>query len=150
MAEQYSYSYVVRGAKIYCTCGTHIRQLDMPVCHGSYIREKPMMNEQDCKVGLDANIPPFGACRSESNPNIDIIIEDAENVLPLQDENGNQCEPPMPLEGKLCDPVLCENAKWLDAQEETLVDGVPALTVKCTIACIYDGVIGFWDNGQDV
>lgn len=146
--QEVQYPYVVRGATIYCTCGTHMRKLDMPVAHGSYIRDKAMMNHSDCKVGLDQNIPPFGACRSESKDGIDIKIEDAKDLLPITDEEGNPVEIPMPVEGKLCEPKLA--AKWAEAQENTLVDGKPALTVKCTIACSYGGTIGFMDAGQDV
>lgn len=146
--QEPQYPYVVRGARIYCTCGSHIRKLDMPASHGSYIRDKAMMNACDCKVGIDQNIPPFGACRSQSKDGIDIKIEDARDLLPVTDENGNPVEIPMPVEGKLCEPKLC--AKWLDAQEETLVGGKPAITVNSTITCSYGGVIGFMDAGQDV
>ena len=143
-----AYPYIVRGAKIFCTYGSHIRYLDMPVCHGSYIREKPMMHKRDCKVGLDANIPPFGACISPENTGQEIIIHDAENILPLQDENGELVMPPMPISGRLCIPML--DVKWCDAHEDTLVDGVPALTVNSTITCSLGGVICFFDDGQEV
>ena len=140
------YPYVVIGARIICTYGSHYRRLDMPVCHGSYIREKPMLHELDCAVGLDANIPPFGACMSPDNKDIDIIIEDPQDVMPVLDENDELYMPPMPITGKLCTPKLGE--KWCDAHEDTLIDGVPALTVDCTIACHYQGVVCFIDDGQ--
>ena len=135
--EEMHYPYVVRGATMYCSCGTHTRKLDMPASHGSYIRDKAMMNRTDCKVGIDKNIPPFGACRSETKDGIDIKIEDTKDLLQVTDEDG-----------KLCEPELAK--EWADAQEETLVDGEPALTVKCTITCKYGGVIGFMDAGQGV
>ena len=140
--------YVVRGATIYCAYGSHFRKLDMPVAHGSYIRGKPMMNELDCKVGLDANIAPFGACMAPDNPNVNIEISDATNALPI-DENGSP--PALPISGKLCTPLLGE--KWCDAKEDVLVDGVAALMVNCTLACEIGGeeaVIGFADNGQEL
>ncbi len=115
---------------------------------GSYIRDKAMMNRTDCKVGIDKNIPPFGACRSETKDGIDIKIEDTKDLLQVTDEDGNPVEVPLPIEGKLCEPELAK--EWADAQEETLVDGEPALTVKCTITCKYGGVIGFMDAGQGV
>ena len=146
--EEMHYPYVVRGATMYCSCGTHTRKLDMPASHGSYIRDKAMMNRTDCKVGIDKNIPPFGACRSETKDGIDIKIEDTKDLLQVTDEDGNPVEIPLPLEGKLCAPELAK--EWADAQEETLVDGEPALTVKCTITCKYGGVIGFMDAGQGV
>ena len=142
------YPYIVRGATMYCSCGTHTRKIDMPVSHGSFIRDKPMMNKTDCKVGLDQNIPPFGACWSETKEGIDIRIEDTTDLFPFTDEAGNPIEVPLPIEGKLCEPELAK--EWLDAQEKTLVDGEPALTVKCTITCKYGGVIGFMDAGQEV
>ena len=146
--EEMHYPYVVRGATMYCSCGTHTRKLDMPASHGSYIRDKAMMNRTDCKVGIDKNIPPFWACRSETKDGIDIKIEDTKDLLQVTDEDGNPVEVPMPIEGILCEPELAK--EWADAQEETLVDGEPALTIKCTITCKYGGVIGFMDAGQGV
>lgn len=146
--EEVQYPYVVRGATMYCSCGTHMRKLDMPVSHGSYIRDKAMMNNADCKVGSDQNIPPFGACWSETKDGIDIKIEDTKDLVPFTDEEGNKIEIPLPIEGKLCEPKL--GAEWSEAQENTLVDGKPALTVKCTITCSYGGTIGFMDAGQEV
>lgn len=78
--EETQYPYVVRGATIYCTCGSHTRKLDMPVSHGSYIRDKAMLNNEDCKVGIDQNIPPFGACFSSDKDGIDIKINDTEGL----------------------------------------------------------------------
>ena len=120
----------------------------MPVSHGSFIRDQAMMNKADCKVGLDQNIPPFGACLSESKDGIDIKIEDTKDLVPFTDEEGNPIEMPVPIEGKLCEPNL--DKEWADAQEETLVDGKPAITVQCTVTCKYGGVIGFMDAGQGV
>lgn len=146
--QEPQYPYVVRGATIYCSCGTHMRKLDMPVSHGSYIRDKAMMNITDCKVGIDQNIPPFGACKSENKDGIDIKIEDTKDLVTYTDENGNAIEPSMPIEGKLCEPKLGD--EWSDAQEKTLVDGKPAITVKSTITCSYGGTIRFMDAGQEV
>lgn len=146
--QEVQYPYVVRGAKIYCTCGSHVRKLDMPVSHGSYIRGKAMMNEKDCKVGIEQNIPPFGACFSENKAGIDIEINDAKDLVPYTDENGNPVEIQLPIEGKLCEPKLA--AQWQEAQEDTLVDGQPALKVNCSITCSYGGTIAFMDSGQEV
>lgn len=142
------YPYVVRGAKIYCTCGTHVRRLDMPKSHGSYVRDKAMLNKDDCKVGIDQNIPPFGACQSAENNEIEIKIEDTRDLFPFTDENGNPIEMPIPIEGRLCVPKLA--SEWMDAYEGTLVDGKPALRANCTITCAYGGTICFMDAGQDV
>ena len=143
-----NYPYVVRGARIYCTWGSHTRRLDMPACHGSYIREKPNMHERDCRVGLSANIPPFGVCFSAANPNQEVMVHDTLDMMPMQDEHGNSVMPPMPIIGKLCTPLLA--SKWCDAYEGTLIDGIPALRANCTISCIYDGTVCFIDDGQEV
>ena len=140
------FPYVVRGAGIFCTYGSHLRRLDMPVCHGVYIRGKPVMNEQDCKVGLDANIPSFGACQAPGNPNQQIIIKDPTGMMPIVGKNGEPSAPTMPVTGALCTPILGE--KWLNAYKDTLIDGVPALRTNCSIACIYQGVIYFHNDGQ--
>jgi hypothetical protein len=121
----------------------------MPVAHGSYIRDIPMMHKYDCKVGLDENIAPFGACDSPENEGKKIIIHDATNVKPIP--NGDSHEyvaPPMPIEGRLCIPELAN--KWFDACENTLVDGNPALTTNCSITCKYGGTIFFISDGQGV
>lgn len=146
--QEARYPYVVRGATMYCSCGTHMRKLDMPVSHGSFIRDKAMMNTTDCMVGIDQNIPPFGACWSETKDGIDIKIEDTKDLFPFTDENGESIDIPLPIEGKLCEPKLSN--EWSDGQEKTLVDGKSALTVKCTITCSYGGTIGFMDAGQEV
>jgi hypothetical protein len=53
-------SYVVRGALMKCKCGAAPAKINLPVSHGSFINDKPMLNEADNKVPL--NIPTFGAC----------------------------------------------------------------------------------------
>lgn len=146
--EETQYPYVVRGATIYCTCGSHTRKLDMPVSHGSYIRDKAMLNNEDCKVGIDQNIPPFGACFSSDKDGIDIKINDTEGLVPFTDEDGNPMEVELPIQGKLCEPKI--TTKWQGAQEDTLVDGKPALKADCCITCCYGGTIGFMDSGQEV
>ncbi len=129
--------YVVRGAKICCTCGSHVRRLDMPKSHGCYIRDKAMMNNADCVVGLTQNIAPFGACTSPANQGADVIIADLTDLVPGK-----------PPAGKMCAPVLA--GQWLGAQSKTLVDGKPALTTQCVIVCSLGGIIQFMDAGQEV
>ena len=141
------YAYVVRGARIYCTFGSHSRKLDMPASHGSYVREKPNMHENDCRVGIGANIPPFGACFSPGNPNPEIMISDTADLVPMQDSKGNSVPVTVPIIGKLCQPLLA--GKWCDAYKDTLIDGVPALRVNCTIPCTLGGKICFADDGQE-
>jgi len=104
------------------------------------------MHERDCVVGV--NIPPFGACFSPANPGPEIMVHDTQGIMPMQDESGNSVTPPMPIIGKPCTPLLA--GKWCDPYDDTLIDGVPALRVNCTISCAYDGTICFADDGQEV
>jgi len=138
--------YVVRGAMINCSFGSHFRKLDMPVCHGSYIREKPMMHEMDCMLGV--NVMPFGACTSPAMQGPLIMISDPDGIMPVPDDNGVLVMPQMPAVGRLCAPALI--GKWMDAYDETLVDGTPALRINCTLSCVFGGIIGFINSGQDV
>jgi len=136
------YPYIVRGAKIFCPFGTHIRRIDMRYAHGSFIRDKPMMNEDDHVVGIDDNIAPFGGCHSplKEGDKVDITIGEDEFPMPIGMEEGTDelifPEPGMVIEDvKLCEPCLI--GKWLEAEQETLVGGKPALTMKCHITCSY-------------
>ena len=60
--------YLVRGAVLKCSCGSHKRKLNLPESHGVYIGENPIVNQTDCRVGDHANIPAFGVCESAGNP----------------------------------------------------------------------------------
>jgi len=139
-AEVAEYPYVVMGATIFCDKGTHFRYLELPLSHGVDVRDIPAMNEDDCKY--PANIPIFGVCLSEGNPSgQQVQISDTQEMLPFGDGVA------LPIIGKPCLPKV---GKWLDAKEDTLVDGKPALTTQCTLICCYGGVIGFADDGQGV
>ncbi|MCL1989418.1 MAG: DUF4280 domain-containing protein [Defluviitaleaceae bacterium] len=160
--KEIHYPYVVRGAHIFCPYGTHIRKLDMPYAHGAFIRDKAMLNEDDCEVGLSANIAPFGGCRSPLKEGKEVKITIGEDDLPMPtgyDEATGTLILPDPghviEDVKLCEPSLLSE-KWLEAEEETLVDGKPALTMKCHLTCAYacqdngEARISFMTDGQAV
>ncbi|MCL2611350.1 MAG: DUF4280 domain-containing protein [Defluviitaleaceae bacterium] len=52
--------YVVRGACLECSQGSHPRKLNLPKCHGVYITGHPMIHKYD-SVPIE-NISPFGMC----------------------------------------------------------------------------------------
>lgn len=54
------YSYVVRGATLKCSKGTDPGILNLPLCHGVYSLDKPVMNVADHVPGV--NIGCFGFC----------------------------------------------------------------------------------------
>ena len=45
--EEVQFPYLVRGAELYCNCGTHKRRLNLPICHGVYTNGKPMPKRRE-------------------------------------------------------------------------------------------------------
>jgi hypothetical protein len=132
--------YVVAGAKMFCNKGSHFRRLDLPRCHGVYLREKAATNEDD-RVPM-VNIQPFGVCLSDRNTSEMMQTSHREDMLPF----GNV---PLPIVGARCTPSVSH--KWIDAKEDSLVDGKPALTIRSTLLCHRGGgVIAFVNDGQEV
>ena len=127
MADQIAY--VVRGAKMKCDKGTHTRKINLPISHGSYAHENPMMNE--CDNVVDENISYFGICTGgcPSSENINLLTE-----------NGGIAT------GKICKVKILK--KWMNAKEDTLVEGKAALTLDSVLVCAYGGQIKFIGHGQ--
>lgn len=123
--------YVVRGADICCSCGSHARKLNLPASHGSYVNGKPMMNERDCRP--EENISCFGICSSDKN-------ESGETVY-LVTEDGAQ------IQGKPCLPVLLGEV-WTKAKPTVQVGGAAALTTDSELYCKLGGIIRVLNHGQ--
>ena len=166
--EEIQFPYLVRGAELYCSCGTHKRKLNLPICHGVYTNGKPMMHEEDCEVGDDKNIPSFGICQSEENPvnkswfakaggkikdffTGEEDTDDAEKII-LKTEDGQN------VKGYPCTP--CIVGTWKDAYEtEKIVrnhtdgtdegDRLCALTQRSFLVCAYGGLIEPVTSGQE-
>lgn len=122
-------AYIVRGAKMQCSCGTHKRKINLPTSHGSYVNGKPMMNKNDNVVEI--NVPYMGICTGGCQVSAQVV---------LIGEHGET------LTGKRCIPMILK--KWMNTKENTLVDGKPALTTKSQLICAYGGVITFVTDGQ--
>ena len=123
-------SYIVRGAKMVCNCGSHARKINLPVSHGSYVNKKPMMNQWD-SVPIK-NIPEFGVCNSPANP--------SNAPVTLAGEDG------APVTGKPCVPAIL--SCWMDTKEDTKVEGFAALTTDSKLVCSLGGIITFKSDGQ--
>ncbi|GIO31563.1 MULTISPECIES: DUF4280 domain-containing protein [Paenibacillus] len=123
--------YVVRGADIFCDCGSHSRKLNLPESHGSYVNGKPMMNELDCVP--EVNISKFGICNHPSN-------ESGETIY-LISMDGQQ------IQGKPCLPKLL-GTSWSKTKTKVKVDGQSALTTESELYCALGGTIKFASNGQ--
>ncbi|SFE54856.1 protein of unknown function [Paenibacillus algorifonticola] len=122
-------AYVVRGATMACTCGTHKRRINLPESHGSYVNGKPMMNEDD---NGSENVPYFGICISPKMA--------AGQIVYLIDEEGNN------IGGPPCMPDFM--GKWLLPKENAKVDNKPALTTDSFLKCSIEGEVFFLSDGQ--
>lgn len=54
--------YLVRGAILKCDKGSHMRRVDLRLCHGVYFKKGPVLHIEDCEVGEEKNIKCFGKC----------------------------------------------------------------------------------------
>lgn len=79
-----------------------------------------------------ANIPPFGACTSLSNPTVAAATSAALGVLT-----------PMP-----CVPVTA--APWVPGSTKVMNGGMPAVDNSCKLMCSWGGVIQVLNPGQTV
>ena len=166
--EEIQFPYLVRGAELYCSCGTHKRKLNLPICHGVYTNGKPMMHEEDCEVGDDKNIPSFGICQSEENPlNKSWLAKTAEKIKNFftgeeEDEDADkiilQTEDGQNVKGYPCTP--CIVGTWKDVYESEKIlrnnadatsegDKLSALTQRSFLVCANGGLIEPISSGQE-
>lgn len=132
--------YVVRGARLYCECGTHSGHLNLPEDHGVYVKGKPMVCMNDSKAGV--NIGDFGVCFSEDQP------DTKEVFLVSEDGESN-------VKGKACKPEIV--GYWQDVYPVTrLVDDVKSsgfdkkAVLTCSyLVCKHKGTIRVIDSGQE-
>ena len=166
--ETIEFPYLVRGAELYCSCGTHKRKLNLKQCHGVYVTGQPMVQEEDCLVGEDENITAFGICESKGHPskkpwwvkvgNVlrdDIVsyVQQEESIkIILQTEDGRN------VKGYACTP--CIVGTWKDVHETQKIarnntdgtaerDKLSAITLESFLACAYGGLIQPLESGQE-
>lgn len=138
--ESLNQYYIVRGARMFCECGSHTGHLNLPVDHGVYVNGKPMVHMKDCQANV--NIGDFGVCFSEEPP-------DTKKIL-LVSEDGESN-----VKGKGCKPEII--GYWQDIYPATrLVEDAESsgfdekAVLTCSyLVCKYGGIIRFIDNGQD-
>lgn len=162
------FPYLVRGAKLCCSCGTHKRKLNLPLCHGVYIAGKPAIQEEDCQAGDDKNIATFGICESEGHPSKKpwwvkagkilfqglgtYVKQEEEKKIILQTEDGRN------VKGYPCKP--CIVGTWKEVHEMQKIarndtdgnaenDKLSAVTLESFLVCAYGGLIQPISSGQD-
>lgn len=138
--------YLVRGAELGCTCGSHRRKLNLNVCHGVYIKGHAVVHELDCIQGDEENITWFGACEKKEL--------DTESILVVGGDGNKHA-------GKKCKPHIV--GVWIDSYDGTrIVDngnkmeddsenpiGCNTLTVGSFLVCKYGGIISPFSSGQE-
>ena len=155
--------YLVRGAYLACSCGTHHRRLNLPRSHGVYIkdREHCLMNAADCKPGEGQgyNIPPFGICQAEGFPRSgkQPVLLKTETINPLtgeayRDINGHVIKFEDNVKGCRCEAAI--EGMWQGTHTKTCVclkgeTPYPPLTTGSYLVCKYGGVIWPINSGQE-
>ena len=152
--------YVVRGARLCCSCGSHERKLNVFKDHAVYTESFPMIHELDKE--LEKNITFFGVCSSGdqllSSQNIRLIKT-------TYDKEGNPIEEV--VSGTMCVPFIIgdwrdtkKNVKIIDNGDKDSTDkdkyredgskGYKAVTTNSFLICRYGGIIEPLDSGQDL
>ncbi|BCJ92611.1 hypothetical protein acsn021_01800 [Anaerocolumna cellulosilytica] len=139
MAEEEE-SYLVRGAMLYCNCGSHPRRLNLPKCHGVYVLNHPVIREDDCEPGK--NISYFGVCLGETPP------AGAEEILLDQYVPEGETGTGEEIQGPRCAPDII--GKWRSTNEATCVSGDgTAVTTNSYLVCRCGGLIQPITNGHE-
>ena len=150
--------YLVRGARLCCSCGSHERKLNVFKDHAVYTESFPMIHELDKE--LEKNITFFGVCSSGdpllSSQNIRLIKT-------TYDKEGNPIE--QVVSGIMCVPFIIgdwrdtkQNVKIIDNGDKDSADkdkyredtskGYKAVTTNSFLICRYGGIIEPLDSGQ--
>jgi len=123
--------YLVRGALLNCDKGTHPRRLNLPVSHGSYVAEKPMISQSDCGT---QNISYFGVCTGATPP------KDAESVSLIAYGEENAQADVKKVNGPKCCPDIV--GQW-----NAIHGGV--VTTDSYLVCACGGLITPHTSGQE-
>ncbi len=146
MEEELSSAYLVRGALLKCSCGSHERKLNVLKDHGVYVKEKPLIHQLDKEK--EKNITYFGVCNSDSEY---LDTEEVSLELDIKDENGEVVDTEN-VKGKRCEPYIMR--EWMDTKKKVrIVDngdkdpddklkdgnetdkGYPAVTMNSFLVC---------------
>ncbi|MDR2088587.1 MAG: DUF4280 domain-containing protein [Clostridiales Family XIII bacterium] len=108
-----------------CSKGSHGRKINLPVSHGVYPDDRPVLTASD---NSDRNIPYFGVCGGRCDG----------EIITLQAENGGT------VSGKKCRP---SPGLWQNTQKDARA-AMPLLTTDSFVVCRGGGRIAFESSGQ--
>ncbi|WP_395344124.1 DUF4280 domain-containing protein [Ningiella sp. W23] len=121
---------VIMGAKMLCSQGMAPSTLIVPPLKGVSVEGMAAATVND-KIPI-VNIPPFGLCRSMSNPQVAAATSAAMGTLT-----------PMP-----CIPVIA--GPWKPGAKKTAIGGVPCLTKNSKCTCAWGGSISIVKSGGKI
>jgi len=138
---------LVRGALLRCSCGSHKRYLNLPIHHGVYVRDRPLIHAQDAVPGR--NIMWFGLCTAPNPPTGNRIrVAD----FGLVDQSGYFMHENVDRTGagSGCQPSI--QGGWRNSDERAWLDESAAyavVTKQSYIMCQHGGVIYPVTSGQE-
>lgn len=163
--------YLVRGATLICSNGSHKRKVNLPKCHGVYVGENPVLHELECVTeasmfmpGIEKqNVTFFGVCDPiDGEPPQTPVVQYIK--LKQNSKDGQEGV----VEGHRCRPEIIGH--WRNTYEATRIvdngDKVPSdracinendvspvgqntVTTDSFLVCKYGGLIEPIDSGQE-
>ena len=166
--------YLVRGALLKCSCGTHARQLNLEKCHGVYVGEHPLIHSLNCETGDGKNITCFGVCKAAFPPPTEHVTyqkdwkRDADGNptgdRPWGFDIGHKCRPKiafMEVNGRMLqswqhsyektsiiDNKDSEAAREMETDEGLETMAIPTVTTMSFLVCRHGGLIEPYNSGQ--
>lgn len=159
-------TYVVHCARVECTYGMRESYLALGPTHGVKTRQIPQMTTKD--TILDTNIINFGGCKSKENPSLMEAAEEAARqaneeiqnrrkkggffnwVIDLFCGDGHVEVSDSLLEQCVgeCKECFAADAEWRFGHKKVFINGEPVLLRKCSVRCIYGGLVTILLSGQ--
>lgn len=159
-------TYVVHCARVECSCGMRESYLALGPTHGVKTRQIPQMITGD--TVLDTNIINFGGCKSKENPSLIAAAEEAARkandeiqekrkkggffnwVIDLFCGDGHVEVSDSLLEQCVgeCKECFSADAEWRFGHKKVFINGQPVLLRRCSVRCIYGGLVTILLSGQ--
>lgn len=162
----YDTSFVVHHARVECTCGMRDSYLALGPTHGVKTRQIPQMTTND--IIFNENIINFGGCKSMENPSLKAAAEEAarkaneeikekrkkkgffnriidlfcgEEEIEVSDSLMEQCV------GE-CNACFPADSEWRRGHVKVSINGNSVLLRRCSVRCVYGGLVTILLSGQ--
>lgn len=160
--------YLVRGATLVCSNGSHKRRLNLPKCHGVYAGTHPLVHDMEClsetSFGKEhCNITSFGVCNPAEGSPPQTDIKTYKKTI-----NNSKDGTTGTVTGCQCMPIIIgpwriayENTRIVDNGDKNPLGRTPGpiaveqpvfsyntVTMNSFLLCRYGGIIRPIDSGQ--